>query len=81
MIWLVAGLLVMFVAITLFYLRGEDLRRFDSPRTEPNRTEPAGNVDQPSDQHLAVLKEKTDTKTILFTHLHRVIEGVFLSMR
>jgi len=40
MIWLVAGLLVMFVAITLFYLRGEDLRRFDSPRTEPNRTEP-----------------------------------------
>jgi hypothetical protein len=51
MIWLVAGLLVMFVAIKLFYLRGEDLRKFDSPRPEP-----AGIVDQPSDQHQAVLK-------------------------
>jgi len=55
MIWLVAGLIVMLVVITLFYLRGEDLRKFDSPRPEP-----AGIPGQPSNQHQAVLEFLSD---------------------
>ncbi len=51
MIWLVAGLLVMLVAITLFYLRGEDLRKFDSPRPDPT-----GTTGQSSEQHQVVLE-------------------------
>ena len=50
MIWLLAGLLALVVAITLFYLRGEDLRGFDTPRPEP-----VGIAGQSSDQHQAVL--------------------------
>jgi len=49
MIWLVAGLIAMLVAITLFYLRGEDLRKFDSPRPEPT-----GITGQPREQHQVV---------------------------
>ena len=55
MLWLMAGLLVSVVAITLFYLRGEDLRGFDTPRPEP-----AGIAGQPSDQHQAVLDSLGD---------------------
>jgi hypothetical protein len=50
MIWLVSGLIVMLVAITLFYLRGEDLRKFDMPRPEPT-----GIAGKFSDQHQAGL--------------------------
>jgi len=55
MIWLGAGLLVMLVAISFFYLRGEDLRKFDSPRPEA-----AGIAGQPSVQHQAVLQFLSD---------------------
>ena len=51
MIWLVSGLIVMLVAITLFYLRGEDLRKFDMPRPEPT-----GITGKSSEQHQAVVK-------------------------
>lgn len=51
MIWLVVGLLVTLVAITLFYLRGEDLRKFDLPRPGPT-----GVTGKFSEQHQAVLE-------------------------
>jgi monoterpene epsilon-lactone hydrolase len=51
MIWFVAALLIGVIAITLFYLRGENLRTFDSPRPSAR-----GLRGQPSEQHGAVVE-------------------------
>ena len=45
-IWLLLSVLALVISITLFYLRGEDLRRFDSP---PGQSFDAGH--EPSDEH------------------------------
>jgi acetyl esterase/lipase len=51
MVWFIAGLLLLLVCVSLFVLRGEDLRKFDHPRPVPVDSE-----NSPSDQHREVVE-------------------------
>jgi monoterpene epsilon-lactone hydrolase len=51
MVWFFAALLIGVIAITIFYLRGQDLRSFDNPRPDS-----LGEPGQASDQHTAVVE-------------------------
>ncbi len=51
MVWFIAGLLLLLVCVSLFVLRGEDLRQYDSPRPIPVDSE-----NSPTDQHRDVVE-------------------------